>query len=72
VQDKDVFITALYMEFNKIYYNFSKAGLSAARRYRREQDAQRLLAWAKGGTGGAASTVERCAKPCQYQSARHY
>ena len=30
VQDKDVFITALYMEFNKIYYNFADAVLAAA------------------------------------------
>ena len=29
-QNKDVFITALYMEFNKIYYNFAHSALVAA------------------------------------------
>ena len=29
-QNKDVFITTLYMEFNKIYYNFTNAVLAAA------------------------------------------
>ena len=29
-QNKDVFITALYMELNKIYYNFANSALTTA------------------------------------------